>query len=284
MRRLEIVFFYSIAALGLASVSISVHSQAATEDLTPCGTAHPEPAQSGTWAVPFCNRTGHDVVVQFHDNDCPADNWSRRGNVYEKQLTRGESVMVPLCYARETLPASNPPPGVPQLRLPGGKGILTTWRIVGDCGDRSDRPHVEARTFYDRGNYESGIILLQYPAGASHCFGAPAAAAAAQPTPGSAGHTSSGAVATAPAGASAPTAPAGPAVAAAPAGASAPTAPAGPAATSSRSNLPVGGPPALSATIDTANPFTRIVHVFATSAPEAPPYHCKFRLNLDFSD
>jgi len=284
MRRLEIVFC-SVAVLAGSSVPISVHGQAASEDLTPCGTAHPEPAQSGTWAVPFCNRTGHDVVVQFHDNDCPADNWSRRGNVYEKQLTRGESVMVPLCYARETLPASNPPPGVPQLRLPGGKGILTTWRIVGDCGDRSDRPHVEARTFYDRGNYETGIILLQYPAGASHCFGAPAVAAQS-PAPGTQSPASatqapngSGAAHTLPAAAAQTSA----GVAAQTSAGAVATAPAA-AATAERSNLPAGGPPALSATIDPANAFSRIVHVFATSAPQAPAYHCKFRLNLDFSD
>jgi hypothetical protein len=296
MRRLETVLFYSVVTLGLSSVSISVHSQAATEDLTPCGAAHPEPAQSGTWAVPFCNRTGHDVVVQFHDNDCPADNWSRRGNVYEKQLARGESVMVPLCYAREAQPAANPPPGVPQLRLPGGKGVITTWRIVGDCGDRSDRPRVDGRTFYDRGNYDSGIILLQYPAGASHCFGAPAVAAqspAGAQSPAPATQAPAGAAAQSPAGAQSPApatqAPAG-AAARAPtaAAAQAPTgtaaqAPAA-AATSARSNLPAGGPPALSATVDPTNAFSRIVHVFATSAPEAPSYHCKFRLNLDFSD
>jgi hypothetical protein len=286
MRRLEIVFFCSAVALGLSSVSIPVHGQAGpgqavpgqalTADLTPCGAAHPEPAQSGTWAVPFCNRTGHDVVVQFHDNDCPADDWSRRGNVYEKQLARGESVMIPLCYAREPQPVSNPPPGVPQLRLPGGKGVITTWRIVGDCGDRSDRPRLEARSFYDRGNYDTGIILLQYPAGAAHCFGAPTVAAQ---SPASAAQSQASA-AQAPSGAAARTLSAG-AVATSPAAAA--TSP-GAAATSARANLPPGGPPEISATVDPTNPFSRIVHVFATSAPQAPTYHCKFRLNLDFSD
>jgi len=290
MRRLEIVFC-SLAASALASVSISVQSQgapreagaphAATEDLTPCGTAHPEPAQSGTWAVPFCNRTGHDVVVQFHDNDCPADNWSRRGNVYEKQLARGESVMVPLCYARETQPVANPPPGVPQLRLPGGKGVLTTWRIVGDCGDRSDRPHVDERTFYDRGNYDTGIILLQYPAGTSHCFGGPALAAQSPSSPVAASRAPNAAAAAAPASAGATGQ--GGAQGQTSDGAVA-TAPAAAAAPSVRSKLPAGGPPAIAASIDPTNTFSRIVHVFATSAPEAPTYHCKFRLNLDFSD
>ncbi len=240
------------------------------------------------------------MVVQFHDNDCPADNWSRRGNVYEKQLARGESVMVPLCYAHGIQPAANLAPGVPQLRLPTGKGVITTWQIVGDCGDRSDRPHIDARTFYDRGNYDTGIVLLQYPEEASHCFGTPGAAAqspvpaaqsplaaptvpgvaaqglpgtAAQPAAGSAGQTSAG-IAGQGAGGAGQTSTGAGANAPAVAGAPPPV----------RSNLPAGGPPALSATIDPTNAFSRIVHVFATSAPQAPAYHCKFRLNLDFSD
>ena len=286
MRRLDTVRGI-VVALAASSVSITVHSQAgsslaATEDLTPCGTARAEPAESGTWAVPFCNRTGHDIVVQFHDNDCPADHWSRRGNVYEKQLARGESVMVPLCYAREAQPAAALPPGVPQLRLSGGKGVVTTWSIVGDCGDRSDRPHVDARSFYDRGAYETGIILLQYPAATSHCFGTPAVAAGA----GGAAPPAN-AAAMAPARAAAP-APAPSTTSAAPA------LPAAPAATASTNTetaanyntppLASGGPPALAATIDPTNRFSRVVHVLATSAPDAPTYHCKFRLSLDFSD
>jgi len=257
MRRLQTVLGF-VVALAASSVSITVHSQAPTEDLSPCGPARAEPAQSGTWAVPFCNRTGHDIVVQFHDNDCPADGWSRRGNVYEKQLARGESVMVPLCYAREAQPTVTPPPGVPQLRLPGGKGVVTTWSVVGDCGDRSDRPRVDARTFYDRGNYETGIILLQHPAATSHCFGAPAAGAAQAP---------------ATAAQTPPT--------------TSPAAPSTAAASAPNSNTPPlasGDPPALAATIDPTNRFSRVVHVLATSAPDAPTYHCKFRLALDFSD
>ncbi len=249
MRRLETVLGL-VVALAASSVSITVHSQApqaSTEDLTPCGTARAEPAQTGTWAVPFCNRTGHDIVVQFHDNDCPADNWSRRGNVYEKLLARGESVMVPLCYAREAQPAATPPPGVPQLRLSGGKGVVTTWSIVGDCGDRSDRPHVDARSFYDRGAYDTGIVLLQYPAAGSHCFGTPAVAAGQTPGAATPINTES-------------------------------------TPNSNTPPLPSGGPPALAATIDTTNRFSRVVHVLATSAADAPTYHCKFRLALDFSD
>ena len=279
MRRLETVLGI-VVALAASSVSITAHSQAPTEDLSPCGSARAEPSQSGTWAVPFCNRTGHDIVVQFHDNDCPADNWSRRGNVYEKQLAQGESVMVPLCYARETQPAATPPPGVPQLRLSGGKGVVTTWSIVGDCGDRSDRPHVDARTFYDRGNYETGIILLQHPAASSHCFGTPAVAAARAPeTAAQTGNTNASVAAMTPSRAassvrSAPSATAAPA-----------TEPAsGAAANFNTPPLASGGPPALAATIDPTNRFSRVVHVLATSAPDAPTYHCKFRLALDFSD
>ncbi len=305
MRRLDAVLGI-VVALAASSVSITVHGQTpqtSTEDLTPCGTARAEPAQSGTWAVLFCNRTGHDIVVQFHDNDCPADNWSRRGNVYEKQIARGESVAVPLCYARETQPAATPPPGVPQLRLPGGKGVMTTWSIVGDCGDRSDRTHMDARTFYDRGAYETGIILLQHPAAASHCFSIPAVAAgqtsgSAAPAANTAATAASRAAADAPPATSAlTTAPAPPAASASttvpglPAASASTTASGPPAATnteaaanSNTQSLASGGPPALAATIDTTNRFSRVVHVLATSSPDAPTYHCRFRLALDFSD
>jgi hypothetical protein len=277
MRRLDRIFFV-VAALILAGVSLTVHSQSRTEDLTPCGKAPPEPAQSGTWAVPFCNRTGHELVVQFHDNDCPADNWSRRGNIYEKQLPPDASVMVPLCYAREAQPSTTPPPGVPQLRLPGGKGVVTTWSIVGDCGARSDRPQLDPRTFYDRGSYETGIVLLQYPASAAHCYG-PSAAPSAR-TPGAAAQMAPG-VAAVPA--TSPHTPVAGASASAlsPTQAGASTAATGPAGDA----VPVrGAPPVLAATIDPTNRFSRVVHVFATSAPDAPTYHCKFRLALDFSD
>src|SRR5690242_4256327 len=123
MRRVGTVSLAIMGIVALTSVSIPAHSESA-EDLTPCGVSRPEPGQSGAWAVSFCNRTGHDLVVQFHENDCPADNWGRRGDVYEKQVGRGESVTVLLCYAREAQGA-HPAPGVPLLRIPGGKGVVT---------------------------------------------------------------------------------------------------------------------------------------------------------------
>jgi hypothetical protein len=275
MRRVEAVCSVVVLLL-LSSVSIPTHSQGAGPDLTPCGSARPAPAQSGTWGVPFCNRTQHDVVVQFHDNDCPADNWSRRGDVYEKRLARGETVTVFLCYAHET--GGNPPAGVPVLRIPGGKGVVTTWSVVGDCGDRSDRQHLDTRSFYDRGSYETGIILLQQPEQASHCFGAEAPTAALPPTPpsGTSAASSSPAVAPAP----------GAAVIAAPAAALAATTPSSAAAAPAAAAAPVpaGGPPSLSAAIEPNSTFTRAVNVFATSAPGGPDYRCHFRLALDFSD
>src|SRR5215831_20681482 len=78
----------------LLTVSGPAHGQGAAEDLAPCGASRPAPSQSASWGVTFCNRTGHDIVVQFHDNDCPADNWGRRGDIYEKRIARGESVTV----------------------------------------------------------------------------------------------------------------------------------------------------------------------------------------------
>ncbi len=285
MRRVETVRLL-VALLTLSSVSITAHSQGRGEDLTPCGASQPEPAQSGAWAVAFCNRTGHDLVLQFHDNDCPADNWSRRGNVYEKQVARGESVTVPLCYAHEAQQSARLAPGVPMLRLPGGKGVVTTWNIVGDCGDRSDRPHVDGRSFYDRGSYETGIILLQYPSGTSHCFGAPGAASAAPTTGSGAASAPTTAVArTATPAVSAPASAAQATTAASPAPAPAePVVPPTAGAPSSGTTARAGDPPSLSATIDTKDQIPRVVHVFATSAPGSAGYHCRFNLTLDFSD
>ena len=273
MHRMQTVLVGLVLLLA-AIASMPAHSQGA-EDLTPCGAARPEPSQSATWGVPFCNRTGHDLVLQFHDNDCPADNWNRRGDVYEKKLARGESVTVFLCYAHET---RQPAPGVPMVRIAGGKGVVTTWNVVGDCGDRSDRLHLDARTFYDRGSYETGIILLQSPTGAAHCFGGPADAAAPQPS-------ARPAVAPAPEAPSATPSMLPRSDSAAPSSAPA-TAPAPPAALSLNVAAPSlnGGPPALAATIDTANRFTRVVQVFATSAQDAPDYRCKLTLSLNFSD
>jgi hypothetical protein len=257
MRRVAIVAGAAVALLALTTVSIPAHSQPAGEDLTPCGTSRPEPGQSGAWAVTFCNRTGHDVVVQFHENDCPADNWGRRGDSYEKPIARGESVTVLLCYAHEPQSA-HPAPGVPMLRIPGGKGVVTTWNVVGDCGDRSDRTHVDTRSFYDRGSYESGIILLQYPAVASHCLGTAAASAS---TPAATSPTSA-----------APLPPPPP---------SAPRASA-PAPTAAAPVAPIpDGPPSLAATPDPNSRFTRAVLISATSARA---YHCKLTMTLTFSD
>ncbi len=256
MRRVAIVAGAAAVLLGLTIVSIPAHGQPASEDLTPCGGSRPEPGQSGAWAVTFCNRTAHDVVVQFHENDCPADNWGRRADVYEKPIARGESVTVLLCYAREPQSA-HPAPGVPLLRIPGGKGVVTTWNVVGDCGDRSDRAHVDIRSFYDRGSYESGIILLQYPTATSHCLGGTASANASST----------------PAAIPTPAAPMPPPPAPH-ASASMPTAAPAVAATSD-------GPPSLAATLDPNNRFTRIVLVSATSAQA---YHCKLTMTLTFSD
>ncbi len=151
-------------------------AQANAPEVASCPGSAPEPGQSAPWSVAFCNRTGHDVVLEFHDNDCPAKDWSHRGDVYQRMLHKGESKTFPLCYANEAV-GRKLAPGVPTLRIPGGKGVVTTWSVVGDCGERSRPLNLDARSFYDRGEYRSGIVLLQYPAGASHC--APDGASAA---------------------------------------------------------------------------------------------------------
>jgi hypothetical protein len=246
-------FVSAVVWVLLSTVLIGARCEAdQPEDLTPCAGTRPQPTQSGMWGVAFCNRTGHDILIQFHDNDCPADNWSRRGDVYEKRLGPGESSTIALCYANVAQQSASPSPGVPLLRIPGGKGVVTTWNIVGDCGDQSDRVHLDERSFYDRGNYDSGIILLQHPAAPAHCVGSPTPAAKTETRP--------------------PVQPAAVARAAVAAGAR----PGGASAPES--------PPTLYATIDKDDRLTRTVHVFASTAQGAPNYRCTFTLALDLSD
>jgi len=275
-----------LSVLTLASLGNTVRAQDAHEDLTPCPGSAPEPAQSAAWSVAFCNRTGHDVVIEFHDNDCPAKDWGRRGDVYQKTLRRGESKSLPLCYADEP-PAKKPVPGNPTLRIPGGKGVTTTWNVVGDCGERSKPLNLDARTFYDRGEYKTGIILLQYPSGASHCTSdASVGAGAGSPsTPAAVGAGAGASTAGTPgasevaSSASQLPAQAQPQVAAhslitAPA-AAAPVAPTAPA-------VPRGsGPPTLRAVIDTTGLVQHSVLVFAKGGAG---YKCNFNLALTFTD
>ncbi len=278
MRSLQIALSTWGTLLLLTAATGARSQDAGREDSTPCtASPHPAPAQSGVWEVAFCNRTAHDIVVQFHDNDCPTGNWSRRGDVYEKRIRRGESAPIFLCYANEPRQAASLAPGVPMMRIPGGKGVVTTWNVVGDCGDRSDRSHLDARTFYDRGDYETGIVLLQYPAGTSHCYGE--SPASAQPPVAAATPETRGPRSTA-------IAPA-PTVAATPAPASAPSTTLGAAPASAPAPAVSGAPgalPSLSAMIDAQDRFTRTVRVFATNAQNTSDFRCRFKLALDFSD
>jgi hypothetical protein len=275
----------ALAIFALAVIASRAPGQNAQEDLAPCPGSAAEPSQSTAWPVAFCNRTGHDVVLEFHDNDCPAKDWSRRGDVYQRTLRRGESKTFPLCFANEP-PGKKPAPGTPTLRIPGGKGVVTTWSVVGDCGERSKPLNIDARTFYDRGEYKSGIILLQYPAGASHCTAdASSAASASSPAAASTSASASGAGASsspaaAPASRSEPH-PQGPAPAAG-ATSSRVTAPAGAAAaTSAAVNNRGSGTPTLSAAIDTKDVIARTVRVFAK---DGAGYKCNFNLALTFTD
>jgi hypothetical protein len=253
-----------LSVLTLAGPGITARAQDAHEDLTPCPGSAPEPTQSAAWSVAFCNRTGHDIVIEFHDNDCPAKDWGRRGDVYQRTLRRGESKSLPLCYANEPA-AKKPVPGNPTLRIPGGKGITTTWNVVGDCGDRSKPLNLDARTFYDRGEYRTGIILLQYPSGASHCTSDTSVGAGAAPSPSQmAAQAPPAARAQSPVATQPPVA--GPAT---------PVAPAAPA-------VPRGsGPPTLSAVIDTKGLVQHSVLIFAKGGAG---YKCNFNLALTFTD
>jgi hypothetical protein len=258
----------SIYALGCFGPG--ARAQDAHEDLSACPGSAPEPSQSTTWAVAFCNRTGHDLVIEFHDNDCPANDWTRRGDIYQRTLKRGESRTLPLCYANEG--NKKPPPGAPTLHLPGGKGVTTTWSVVGDCGDHSKPLNTDARTFYDRGDYKTGIILLQAPASASHCssdVAAAAPAAAAVPSVASTPAPVPAYVAP-PAGQAA--APVQPPVATHSAIAAPPAAPAVPR---------TGGDPALTATVDKSGVIQHRVLVYAKGGAG---YRCNVNLLVKFSD
>jgi hypothetical protein len=278
----------SVFALTCVGAPITARAQDAHEDLTACPGSAPEPGQSAAWSVAFCNRTGHDLVIEFHDNDCPAKDWARRGDVYQRTLRRGESKSLPLCYANEP-PTKKPSPGNPTLRIPGGKGVMTTWNVVGDCGDRSKPLNLDARTFYDRGEYKTGIILLQYPSGASHCSsdasaGAPTASsqAAMQSTPSATLPTTPGA--TSPATSAAAAASYAGAASAPQLGASAQqqSAPRLPAAPPTPPAVPRGnGPPTLNAVIDSTGVVQHSVQVFAKGGAG---YKCNFNLALTFTD
>jgi hypothetical protein len=281
-------------AIFLAVAAPLAHSQGdAHEDLAPCPGSAPEPTQSAAWSVAFCNRTGHDVVIEFHDNDCPARNWDRRGDVYQRTLRRGESKTLPLCYANEPQ-TKKPAPGIPTLRIPGGKGVVTTWNVVGDCGDRSKPLNLDARTFYDRGEYKTGIILLQHPSGASHCAADAysGGASATAPTVAAAAGAASSTGAAAPSAASTaqtqspsaaqpsmqPQSPVQPQPAVAThSPIAAPPAAAAAAAVNPRSSEP----PTLSAAVDTKDVVARTVRV---SAKGGAGYKCNFNLALTFTD
>jgi hypothetical protein len=251
----------------LAVVAPLAHSQdAAREDLAPCPGSAPEPTQSAAWSVAFCNRTGHDIVIEFHDNDCPAGNWDRRGDVYQRMLRRGESKTLPLCYANEPQP-KKPAPGIPTLRIPGGKGVVTTWNVVGDCGDRSKPLNLDARTFYDRGEYKTGIILLQYPSGASHCVADASGSSASTAAPPAAGGAAPAGAPQSPVQQQPPVATHSPITA--------------PPAVAAAANPRSSEAPTLSAAVDTKDVVGRTVRVFAKGGAG---YKCNFNLALTFSD
>ena len=284
-----------LSILALACLGITARAQDTHEDLSACPGSAPEPTQSAAWSVAFCNRTGHDVVIEFHDNDCPINDWTRRGDVYQRTLRRGESRTLPLCYANEV--GKKPAPGMPTLHIPGGKGVTTTWNVVGDCGDHSKPLNMDARAFYDRGDYKTGIILLQNPSSASHCTSdaAPSPTAAASAGPAAAGAASSYAPNASPplAGAAATYSAAAPTAGASAAGAAAASSAAqAPVATHSPIVAPPPAPaapavprtsdaPTLTASVDNSGLIQHSVQVFAKGGAN---YKCNFNLLVTFSD
>ena len=280
-----------LSILALTCLGLTARAQDTREDLSACPGSAPEPAQSATWSVAFCNRTGHDVVIEFHDNDCPINDWTRRGDVYQRTLRRGESRTLPLCYANEA--GKKPAPGTPTLHLPGGKGVTTTWSVVGDCGDHSKSLNMDARSFYDRGDYKTGIILLQSPSSASHCTSdaapVPAAAAAGSAAPLSYAPSASSAGAGSPNAPTAPTAgasAAGAAAGSASSAAQAPVATHSPIVTPPAAATPPAVPrtsdaPTLTASVDTSGLIQHRVQVFAKGGAN---YKCNFNLLVTFSD
>jgi len=285
--------------LALACLGAPAHAQNAKEDLSACPGSTPEPSQSATWAVAFCNRTGHDLVIEFHDNDCPANDWTRRGDVYQRTLRRGESRTLPLCYANEA--GKKQAPGTPTLHLPGGKGVTTTWNVVGDCGDHSKPLNMDARSFYDRGDYKTGIILLQNPPAAAHCISDASAASNAPAGPAGVGSVGPAATAASVAAASSASPGAAPTMVTPP-GAYAPSPSGAPAATAPYTSAPqapvaphaalavppaapavprTGGEPTLTASVDTAGLIQHRVLVFAKGGAG---YRCNINLLVKFSD
>lgn len=283
-----------LSILALACLGITARAQNTHEDLSACPGSASEPTQSAAWSVAFCNRTGHDIVIEFHDNDCPINDWTRRGDVYQRTLRRGESRTLPLCFANEV--GKKPAPGMPTLHIPGGKGVTTTWNVIGDCGDHSKPLNMDARAFYDRGDYKTGIILLQNPSSASHCTSdaAPSPTAAATAGPAAAGAASSYApnASPPPAGAAATYSAAAPTAGASAAATNASSAVQAPVATHSPIVAPPPAPaapavprtsdaPTLTASVDNSGLIQHSVQVFAKGGAN---YKCNFNLLVTFSD
>lgn len=310
--RAGLIALLLLAAMIAANPGRAQGTQPST-DAAACSGSQPEPAQTAAWGVAFCNRTGHDLIVQFKDNDCPLQNWAHRGDVYQKVIRKGETATVFLCYATEPPRGQELPAGIPKLRLPGGRGVVTTWAVIGDCGDRSDQSRVDSKSFYDRGEFRSGIVLLQYPQSAPHCFGdaagtpsntGPAVGAAAAGAGAVAAAPAAGAAVAAPASAPAAASASAPVTASAPGSASTAAAPpvsAAPPAAASAGGMNAaaaaayaagcapdssasGNGPGLCAAIDAQDAIRRKVYVIANPGPGTSQYHCRITVALTFSD
>jgi hypothetical protein len=70
----------SVRALSCLEITARAHD-AAHEDLTPCAGSAPEPGQSAAASVAFCNRTGHDIEIEFHDNTEFISRWNQWLNI-----------------------------------------------------------------------------------------------------------------------------------------------------------------------------------------------------------
>lgn len=100
----------------------------APDETTPCGAFNPTPAKTKLWAVTFCNRTGHKLLLQVYGD-------GRCSNYDENRTTEldiNETKVIEVCYIK-------PDDGSPGF-------VTNEVAIIGDCGDDSTSLFQDAAT------------------------------------------------------------------------------------------------------------------------------------------